>query len=244
MSVVAADALRAEDVEAPRVRGEAFQRLILGVLAPHAEPEGVAPQPAGVERPLGDAERPQRTIVDFQAAAFGNDARQDAARRRVARLAQIHGQELARYRAAVLDPRRRERARRQAQAAAGGPDDLCGNLRVDSTPSTRGDAGASPLDGASTAASSSRDGARDTLVDFHTANDREGLGVALFQDAPHDERPARAVAPPLAAAAPPRRDRAPVECLRLACAESAIDASRSRNYGVASMAWRLSLIHI
>ena len=121
MSVVAADALRAEDVEAPRVRGEAFQRLILGVLAPHAEPEGVAPQPAGVERPLGDAERPQRRVVDLQAAAFGNDARQDAARRRVARLAQVDGQELARDRAAVLDAGRRERARGQAQAAAGGP---------------------------------------------------------------------------------------------------------------------------
>ena len=61
--------------------------------------------------------------------------------------------------------------------------------------------------------------APDTLVDFHTANDREGLGIALFQDALHDERPARAVAPPLAAAAPPRRDAAPVERLRLACAE-------------------------
>ena len=50
----------------------------MGVLAPHAEPEGVAPQPAGVERALGDAERPQRRVVNPEAAAFGNDARQDA----------------------------------------------------------------------------------------------------------------------------------------------------------------------
>ena len=80
------------------------------------------------------------------------------------------------------------------------------------------------LDGASTAASSR---APDTLVDFHTANDREGLGVALFQDASDDEAATRAVAPPLAAAAPPRRDAAPVERLRLACAPHAIDATSS-----------------
>ena len=43
MSVVAADALRAEDVEAARVRGEASEALVVGVIAPHAEPEGVSP---------------------------------------------------------------------------------------------------------------------------------------------------------------------------------------------------------
>ena len=121
MSVVAADALRAEDVEAPRVRGEAFQGLILGVIGDNAEPEGVAPQPAGVERPLRDAERPQRRVVNSQTATFIHNTRQDAARRRVARLAQIHGQELSSDRAAVLDAGGRERARGQAEAATGGP---------------------------------------------------------------------------------------------------------------------------
>ena len=71
---------------------------------------------------------------------------------------------------------------------------------IDATPARwRGDAGSSPLDGASTAASSPRNdvcihseelsGAPDTLVDFHTALDRrderegpfDGAGALQFQ---------------------------------------------------------------